>query len=59
VVTVCFGTNQIGFISLVSDRRLASFSFWPLVQPFFGLLQHATEGRSDRAAVVHGAQKFL
>ena len=34
----------------LNGRNLASFSFWPLVQPFSELLQHAMEGRSDRAA---------
>jgi hypothetical protein len=37
-------------ISDLNDPNLASFSFWQLVQPFFELLQHATEGRPDRAA---------
>jgi hypothetical protein len=34
-----FTINQTGFFLIVSDRRLASFSFWLLVQPFSGLLQ--------------------
>jgi hypothetical protein len=34
----------------ISDRHLASFSLWPLIQPFSGLLRHAMEGRSVRAA---------
>ena len=36
--------------SAISDRNLASSSFWPLVQPFSELPQHETEDRSGRAA---------
>ena len=34
----------------LSDRHLTSFSFWPLAQPFSGLLQHEKGRRSDRGA---------
>jgi hypothetical protein len=32
------------------DRNLVSFSSWPLVQPFYELLQHEKERQSDRDA---------
>jgi hypothetical protein len=37
--------SRLGFVLIVSDRHLASFSFWPPLQPFSGLLQPETANR--------------